>query len=326
MARRAFPRVDDFPSEFFTTQADPEPWEDETPNDNEKPQSLHQSGDKAGVGGPKSRHVGWRLVDAKGDLLYVAGASNNSLSSEGPDEAACAFGFKINPQGIDLDFSTRSTLFATRSHFIVDNFGRGPTTITLRQLVASGRDIVDPTGRAVIQQLTAREDIQRFIERIWYPAIHRSFKGTIQFFDNHYERGVPVDVFFPPNSLRISRAVELHGIWRVDITMVALEKDAYSPGDGIVVTRPKSDPTKTTLKTYTVKKGDGSLEKLSRKLIHAATHHSPTAKQVSRLKKLIIHYNPELRTKKRLIGNVTKTAKPFQLLPGQKLKLPQKVS
>lgn len=326
MTKTAIPRTDDLPSQFFTTQADPSSWEDDTPNDNETPQSLHQSGDKAGVGGPISRHVGWRLVDPQGNLLYVAGGHSQTLSDDGPDDNACAFGFKINPQGIDLDFGTRATLYATRSQFIVDNFGRGPVTITLRQLVASGRDVVDPTNRAIVQQLTAREDIQRFIERIWYPAIHRDFKGQVQFFDNHYERGIPVDVFFPPNGLQISRAVELHGIWRVNITMIALDKDAYSPGDGVKVTTTKNPATKVVQRSYTVKKGDGSLEKLCRRLIHRSTKHKATQKQVTTLKKLIIHLNPELRTKHRTIGGKKVTAKPLQLVPGEQLKIPSKVA
>lgn len=326
MARRGLPRVDDLPGELFASQANPSQWEDDTPNDNETPQSIHESGEKAGVGGPLSRHVGWRLVNHRGDLLYVAGEHAQNLAGDGPADAACAFGFKINPQGIDLDFGTRATLFATRSQFVVDNFGRGPTTITLRQLVASGRDIVDPTNRAVVQQLTAREDIQRFIERIWYPAIHRDFKGRVQFFDNHYERGIATDVFFPPTGLQISRAVELHNIWRVNITMIALEKDAYSPGDGIKVTTTKNPATKVVQRTYVVKKGDASLEKLCRRLIHHSTQHKATQKQVTSLKKLIIELNPELRTKHRKIGTKSVSAKPFQLLPGEQLKIPSKVS
>jgi hypothetical protein len=325
MARTTFPRVDDLPSQFWTTNPDPSQWEDDTPNDNERPQTLHQSGLKAGVGGDTSRHVGWRLVNSRGDLLYVTGSKHNAIRDTETDDP-CAFGFKINPQGIDVDFSSRATLYATRSQFLVDNFGRGPSTITLRQLVASGRDVIDATNRAVVQQLTAREDIQLFIERIWYPSIHRGFKGRVQFFDNHYERGIPVDVFFPPNGLRISRAVELHGIWRVDITMVCLEKDAYSPGDDVRVTSPKTNPTKVVQRVYTVKRGDGSLEKLCRRLIYRSTHHKATQKQVNTLKTLIIKLNPELRTKKRKIGGKTVKARVLQLLPGEQLKIPSKVS
>lgn len=326
MTKTAIPRTDDLPSPLFTIQSDPTQWEDDTPNDNETPQTLHESGEKAGVGGPTSRHVGWRLIDQNGNLLYVAGDKNNQLSLTGADGAACAFGFKINPQGIDLDMPTRATLYATRSSFVVDNFGRGPVTITLRQLVASGRDLPDVTGRGMVQQLTAREDIQRFVERIWYPASHRDFKGKVQFFDNHYERGIPVEVFFPPNGLQISRAVELHGVWRVNITMICLEKDAYSPGEGVKVQTTKRPATKIVQRTYTVKKGDTSLERLCRRLIHNSTHHKPTQKQVTALKKLIIKLNPELKTKKRVIGAQTVSAKPFQLVPGEKLKIPSKVT
>lgn len=311
LPRTSVPLADGYPQRNFTTNPSPSQWEDDTPNDNLIPQSIHYDGEAVGRAGSNSRKVSWRLVDKDNNLLYVG--AKGGVSSQQSD-IACVFDFKINPQAITQARGTRATLYATKSAFVVDNFGTAPTTISIRQLVASGREIQTATGP--VQLLTAREDIQDFIRRIYYPAIHRNFQGVLQFMDNHWERGVPTDVFFPPNGLTIQRSVDQHNVWLVEIQMVSLEKDSFTGGDGDVVEQKAR--TKPHKKSYIVKRGD-TLEKLARKIAHRNTHRKVTSKDAERVKKVLLAYNPKLKKRRKVHGH---WVKPHHLVPGEKLIIP----
>lgn len=234
--------------------------------------------------------------------------------------------FAINPQGLTRVESSRASLFATKGGFYVDDFGPGPAQITLRQLVASGKwksvkAFNATTNTFLFEELTAREDVQRFIKEIYVPATRPVNNGrlSVYFHDNHFEQGHDEHVFFPQNGLSISRAVDLPNVWQVEIQMVSLEPKPF--GD-VTVT---ANPSRASHSTYQVKKGD-TLHKIAVKI---AGGKKATANQVKQVLAKILKLNPKLKHTRTyhigstgFLGDHTVTVKPMHLAIGELLILP----
>lgn len=241
------------------------------------------NGHKAGTTPPDSTKVGWTLRDAQGNVVD-------------------AMAFLINPQGLDRASSSRSQLFATKGGFYVDNFGAGPTTIQLRQLVAQGKDL----GNGIFY--TSREDVQRFIKSIYLPAMDE--QGPVRhayFHDNHLERGFEEHVWFPEGSLTVQRAVDLHNVWAVSLTMISLERRPFAE---VVV-----NPTTAKGSRYVVKKGD-TLTKIVSHLVGAG---ASSAKRKA-MHATLMTMNPDLSKARPIPGGGT--ARPLQVYPGELLRIP----
>lgn len=253
---------------------------------------------KAGGVAPESTKVGFTLRD-KTSKAVARDESGN----------AHAFAFLINPQGLGRSHGTRSTLHATQARVYVNDFGWAPYTITLRQLVASGK---------VIQGgfYTEREDVQRFLERIYLPAIANRSRWEVMFHDHHYERGSDETVMFPPNSLDIQRDVSLHGVWLVQLQMIGLEKLPYKDVD-VEPSAPRS--TTARKRRYTVRSGD-TLHKL---IVRWAGKGASAAKR-KRLLEAVLKANPKITKRRQLkvkTGSGTQTieGKPNHVYPGEVL-------
>lgn len=292
-------------------RTDPQPpqWEDAAPGDNEAPQVFFEESNgsgKAGDAGANSRRVGWTLRDANGKIL-------------------AGFGFKINPQGIDRQEVTRAQMFATRAQFLVDNFGPGPASISIRQLVGSGKEFRNSLGIPT-QVYTAREDIQRFITTIYRPSIQRR-KDPLQvyFHDNHFERGSEERVFWVGGGITLQRSVDLHNVWLVSIQMTSLEKNPY--GD---ITVDRVEAPKTSNRPYIVKK-QMSVTELALQLAGGSTPMKTYAKQAALING-ILAANPQLLQKTRTVTIIdSRTGQPTasrtgargELYPGERIYLPQ---
>lgn len=215
------------------------------------------------------------------------------------------FAFLINPQGLTRTDGSRAQLFATRGHFYVDDFGPAPTTIQMRQLVASGKRAGDDRFYVAI------EDVQRFLKLIYLPATQGPGKTeyAVYFHDHHFERGFEQRVYFPPNSLVVARSVDQHGVLSVDLTMVGLEKYPYGEVEPTKTTKPKT-------KLYTVKRGD-TLTKLVARL----AGRKATKKQRAAARTKLLNLNPQLR-KKRILKDGVTVAKALRVYPGEVLRLP----
>lgn len=246
---------------------------------------FYEQGAKAGQAAPGSVKVGWTLRDTHGQV-------------------AAAFAFLINPQGIDRQHGSRSSVQATKSSIYVDHFGPAANQITLRQLVASGKVTTD------LAYYTAREDIQRFLKTIWLPATAQDgpSKFRVYFHDHHFERGFEEKVWFPPSSMTIARDVSLHNVWRFELTMVGLEKYPYAEVQATTVDK------KVATRSYIVKAGD-TLAKLAARL---AGPKASSARK-AQVQKLIVELNPQLKKPRVVDGKVHK---PMKVYPGGKLKLP----
>lgn len=247
------------------------------------PQTFYEEGPNAGAVSPESTKVGWTVR---------SGA-----------KIVSAFAFLINPQGINRTQGTRSQLFATKGGFYVDSFGPDAATIQLTQLVASGK--VFDGGF-----YTAREDIQRWLQRIYLPVTTAS-RGALQVFfhDHHFERGIEEQVYFPDNALSLARSVDLHGVWRLDLTMVSLQRNALGAA--------KAQKTRhgATTRAYVVQAGD-TFERIARKL--AGKH--PTAMKIALGRDLLLMLNPQLKHSRKLNGGGT--GKPMRVYPGEQIRLP----
>lgn len=251
------------------------------------PQGFYESGPRTGQTPQGSRKVGWTLRRRSDGSIVTA------------------FAFLINPQGLTRTDGSRATLQATQGGFYVNDFGPAPTTIQLRQLVASGGKGPDP-GTIY----TAREDVQRFLKTIYLPALRSPQRYVVYFHDHQFERGFEQRVFFPANSLQTSQSVEQHGVWGVDLQMIGLE--LYPYGDVHVDTAPAPIRASTT---YLVKAGD-TLEKIVRRL--AGRHSTVQRRRVVRERLLTL--NPEIRKKRAKPGGGI--AKPLRVYPGEKIRLP----
>jgi hypothetical protein len=192
------------------------------------------------------------------------------------------FAFSINPQSITRSPTTRTQLWATRGAFYVDDFGAGPTTIQISQLLGTGIQV--PGGYQ-----TLRESFLRFYDEIWVTAAGQGYSGNpieVFFYDNHLYAGlpehadVPEKVYFPAQGFQVNRSVSLNNVWQVQVSMVSLEKP--------------SNPTtlgggKKKTKPYLVKENE-TLKKIAAQL----AGKRPTAKQVLSMERAIVHYNPKV--------------------------------
>lgn len=233
------------------------------------------------------------------------------------DKIVAVHDFSINPQAITRVESSRASVFATKGGFYVDDFGAGPSTITLRQIVATGHWISAKHGLREV--LTAREDVQRFIRNIYKPATRPMNGGRLQvyFHDNHMEQGHDERVFFPQNALSIQRSVDMPNVWLLELQMVGLEKNPFSD---VEVERTSNRHHRK----YVVKRGD-TLHSI---VVRLAGAHS-TKKKRKHVLSALLKLNPAIRRKRTLhvgatnfLGDHTVTAKPMHVVPGEIIVLP----
>ena len=257
-------------------------------------QVAYEEGPRAGRPAPGSLKVAWTLRDTtSGDVLE-------------------AFAWAINPQDIDRQPTQRNQVHATRSKFYVDDFGPGPTTITLTQLVSSGKWVGD---RNVY---TAREDVQRFIETIYEPAQTRMLNGrrrtmAVYFHDNHWERGMDERVLFPQNGLRVYRSVDQGRLWLVQITMLSLERRPLKDD-----TYEHAEATVRRVQSYIVRSGD-TLQKIARRLAGSRA----SSAQVRAVTRRILDLNPRLKRARTVTRNgVPRTVAANKVVAGDRLIIP----
>ncbi len=241
-----------------------------------------------GTVGAGSTKIGWTRRNRNNDIL-------------------AGFAYRINPQGITRGFVARNQVFATQGGFYVDQFGPGPADISVRQLVASGKD--DGGGYFY----TAREDIQRFLKDIWEPATAVGSTDRVYFHDNHFERGHDERVFFPQSALTLLRSVDQHGVWLVEIRMTGLER--YPLSD--VSASPAQAPVTKIIK-HRVTHGE-TLDKIVAKV---AGRYATAAQRKAMLAR-ILTLNPELRhTRQMKIDGHTRTLKPHRVYTGEVIRIP----
>jgi hypothetical protein len=192
------------------------------------------------------------------------------------------FAFSINPQAITRSPTTRTQMWATREAFYVDDFGAGPTSIQISQLLGTG---VQKPG----EYQTLRESFLQFYDEIWLVAAGQGYSShpvEVFFYDNHLYAGlperadIPEKVYFPAQGFQVNRSVSLNNVWQVQIAMVSLEKP--------------SNPTtlgggKKKTKPYLVKENE-TLKKIATKL----AGRRPTAKQILAMERTIVKYNPKV--------------------------------
>lgn len=266
------------------------------PEAHEPAQTFYEVGPRAGSTPATSTKVGFTLRNSSNRILR-------------------GFSFFINPQGLDYSLGSRSQLFATKGGFYVDDFGPAPSQIQLRQLVATGKVIEDG-------YYTAREDVQRFLKNIYLPATAGPTKTRYRVFfhDHHFERGFEQHVYFPPNSLSISRAVDLHNLWRLELQMISLEKYPYAE-----IEADPNDPRTKAGRAYTCKAGD-TLHTVAARLAGgqlawgglAVIGASPA--KVARIQDQILKLNPFLK-KSRVLAD-GRVGKPMILHAGEVIRLP----
>jgi hypothetical protein len=275
--------------------------DDATPHAIAGVQSIHRTGKGGGKpSSASSTKVAWTLRD-KGKIVEV-------------------FDFVINPQGITRVESSRAQVFSTKGGHYADDFGPGPAMITLRQIVASGKR--ESHGGGHYEAFTLREDVQRFIKRIYRPATIARNHGRhdVWFHDNHLEQGHDERILFPQNALTLQRAVDLQGVWLLELQMISLEKNPY--GD-VSVDRSPVPPHLRTHK-YVVKRGD-----TLNKIVARVAGRGADAKKRKQVLARIIVLNPWLKHRRHLqrgdsgyVGTKTITAKPYQVVPGEVMVLP----
>lgn len=270
--------------------------DDLTPHAVYGPMQVHREPGKGG-GSPASAgstKVAWTLRQ-KGEIVEV-------------------FDFAINPQGINRVESSRATVSSTKGGHYVDDFGNGPSQITVRQLVASGQWV--SRGDALAERYTLREDVQRFIKTIWLPATRPVNKGRVEVFfnDNHLEQGHEERVTFPTNGLTISRSVDQQGLWLLELQMIGLERNPYSD----VVAREKHPKQIKNYRRYIVKRGDtlhGIVVRVAGPRASHTTQHQVLAR--------ILQLNPGLRHKRTIrIDGKDVPAKPMRVVPGEVVRVP----
>lgn len=272
--------------------------DDDAPSAGLAPLSFSESGRHAGLS--DSVKVGWTLRDSK-------------------DKLAGGYAFNINPQGITRVESSRATTQATKGSIYVDDFGPGAPQITLRQLVARGHSLVLDTGQ-VVQVNTTREDVIRFIDTIWTPAVQDA-SLQVHFHDNHLERGHEEHVYFPPNGLSIQRSVDLQNVWLLEVQMIGLDVRALDDLD-----TPDQPSNVTSKNRYIVRPGDT----LTKIVVKLAGKKSSSTKRRAVLAK-VLALNPQLRHARKLVpgapnyaGTATVNAKPMRVYVGEVLLLPGK--
>lgn len=251
------------------------------------PMAFYEEGPHAGQVGADSTRVGFTVRD-----------SRNKIQD--------AFAFRINPQGLSYQLGSRATLYATKSGVTIDDFGPTATVIVLRQTVIEGKQAY--LGGPYY---TGREDVQRFLKRIYLPATAGIGRKRLRVFfhDHHFERGFEQRVAFLPGSFLIERSVETPGVWRLELQMVSLEKYPYAEVEA------EKTPQRTKSGSYQVKRGD-TLEKIVRRL---AGHGASAAKR-KRVRAALLKLNPQLKKKRKVPGG--KTGKPMHVYPGEVLAKP----
>lgn len=237
-----------------------DPLSDElAPNARSSPQVFHEVGAQRGQAANGSTKVGWTLRNKRGRI-------------------AKAFAFRINPQGLTRTDGSRAQLTATRGGLFVDAFGPGATTIQLRQVIASGKVA---TGAF----FTAREDVQRFMENIYLPATASDSRYKVYFHDSHLERGMEELVYFPPQSHVLTRSVEHHNVWKLDLLMIGLEKYPYTEVRAEAIDRSGGQNQRSA--PYTVRSRE-TVQVVARKIVGA----DASGDRVDEVRRLILDLNP----------------------------------
>lgn len=259
-------------------------------------------------GGPdSSRMVGWTL--RRGGKMIAQHA------------------FSINPQAITRSDSPRNQMFATQGGFYVDDFGPGPTTIQLTQLVAHGR--ATPSGGGGLARATMREDVLRWYDNIYTQATSNPGRIEVWFHDNHLWNQIngktPELVYFPPQSVSLVRSVQQHNVWQLQVTMLTLtSSDAASRVSNRVPGHPK-------IKVHVVRKGE-TLHKIA---AHLAGKHA-THKRILQLQQQIValtkKYGQDDITKNRKVNAYSNTTSQtpvgtlhvtrMHVAPGERIILP----
>ncbi|HWT91809.1 MAG TPA: hypothetical protein VN238_02345 [Solirubrobacteraceae bacterium] len=264
-----------------------EPHPDEVaPNARTMPQVFFEEGKRRGQTGPHSTKVGWTLRNRKGKIED-------------------AFAFRINPQGLTRTDGSRAQLHATKGGLFVDSFGPGATVIQLRQLIGSGKIM----GGG--QLFTAREDVQRFMKTIYLPATKSRSGMKVFFHDNHFERGIEELVFFPPQSHVLSRAVDQHNVWKLDLQMIGLEKYPYSEVRAEAIDRTGQRQLSVP---YRVRDGD-TLLKIAARVAGPVTRGA----EIVEVQSLILEFNPAIRRRRPWKNG---HLKPLQLGAGELIRVP----
>jgi hypothetical protein len=205
-----------------------------------------------------------------------------------PLKQPVTFAFSINPQSINRVDSSRTQMFATKGAFYVDDFGNGPVTIQISQLIGSGRR--EPDG----SYATLRQHVLQFHDEIYVRAIGAGYGSPLEvwFYDSHLFHNTrdaakaPELVYFPPQSFQLMRSTSQHNVWLLQLTMVTMRKER---------TGWNSKTGKPGVEDIRVAEGE-TLKKLSRQ----RAGRNASAQRVLRLEKQIIKLNPKI-TKNRTI-------------------------
>jgi hypothetical protein len=231
------------------------------------------------------------------------------------------YAFSINPQSISRTDTTRTQMFATRGGFYVDDFGGGPTTIQIDQLVGSGA----PTGSGNRFE-TLREHVLRFEDEIWTTAVGQGYSNSpieVFFYDNHLYHStresafVPERVYFPAQGKQLLRAVSANNVWKLQLTMITLDKP----------TNPIELPGHKPKTKIIIVKANETLKKIAVSIAGKHANH----KQILTVENFILHYNPTVRKTRYLpifspLNAVTKIGEVkvqgYHVAAGQKLTVP----
>lgn len=234
--------------------------------------------------------------------------------------------FAINPQGIVRSDTPRNQMFATQGGFYVDDFGPGPTTIQLTQLIAHGRATAG--GGGGLQRATMREDVLRFYDLIYIPWSKAPATLTVQFYDSHLwnqptsKTGEPV--YFPSNGVQLTRHVSLHNVWQLQVTMITTRAPTTAQAaTGPVPGRPK-------VRVYIVRHGD-TLKKIATRLAGKNATHKRVLQIEQTIVALTKSYGADDITKARTVNTFSTRTEGQQgqvhvtrmhVAPGEKIVLP----
>lgn len=254
-----------------------------------------------------------------------------TLHRKGSNTIVESHAFSINPQAITRTDSTRNQMFATQGGFYVDDFGPGPITIQINQLVAHGR--ASAGGGGALSRATMREDVIRFYDLIYTKKVADPDLYDVWFHDNHLWDQVngktPERVYFPPQAWQLVRSVQQHNVWQIQLTMITLDAPPRA-----AKTLPRV-PGQPRIRVYVVRKGD-TLKKIATRITPRSSWGPPTHQEVLKAERQIIaltkKYGKDDITKKRTIplyapgnpqthiGDATVTR--MHVHPGEKIILP----
>lgn len=249
----------------------------------------------------------------------AAGSTKVAWTLRNANGIVSAFAWALNPQAIEREHSQRNQMYATRGGFYVDDFGPGPVTITITQLVASGKWV---NGNA--NKYSQREDVKRFLSKIYLPATQAQSPYSVYFHDNHLE-GAAMDegVYFPAGGLQIARSVEQGHVWLVRITMIGLERAPYKDMQ-VSHTNPARVTKAPPPKKIHVRAGDtlrsiaAARVRAQRKRDHEGKY-AKHAQTVDATVKAILALNKKIRHK-RVVNHKTYAA--HKLVPGETILVP----